>query len=91
MSAYSQQINTFAPEMAISMLLGEKLHSSHWWPRYLALHYFAARGAYEDIWRIRQHTQDTLPILGEGFPKGHTVGQEAEAAVTLLLDRLSAG
>lgn len=89
--AYSQRIDTFAPETALLMLLGEKLHSSLWWPRVLALRYFAAQGSFEDLWRLRKHGGDTAPILGDGWPRGYTVGQEAERCVNALNERMLRG
>jgi len=86
--AYSKHLNRFTPDMALLMLLGDKLHSSAWWPRVLALRYFAAQGSFEDLWRIRKHESDTAPILGEGWPRGHTVGQEATVCVNALNERL---
>lgn len=89
--AYSERLGKLHADTAMLMLLGEKLHSSFWWNRVLALRYFAARGTAEDIWRIRQHLADTLPIFGAGWPRGYNVGLEAEAAVTLSLERHHAG
>lgn len=86
--AYSKHIHRFTPDIALLMLLGEKLHSSLWWPRVLALRYFAAQGSFEDLWRIRKHEGDTAPILGEGWPRGYTVGQEATVCVNALNERL---
>ena len=34
-----------------------------------------------DVWRIRKHESDTAPILGEGWPRSYTVGQEATICV----------
>jgi hypothetical protein len=87
--AYSERIARFPPEPALLMLMGEKLHSSFWYNRVLALHYFARRGSFEDIWRLRQHLDDTLLITGEGWPRGYTVGQEAEAAVAIATERFA--
>lgn len=85
--AYSARIAHFDPEPALLMLMGEKLHSSFWYNRVLALHYFARRGSFEDIWRLRQHITDTLLITGEGWPRAYTVGQEAEACVAIATER----
>ncbi len=86
--AYSKHIHRFTPDIALLMLLGEKLHSSLSWPRVIALRYFAAQGSSEDLWRIRRHEGDTTPILGEGWPRGYTVGQEATVCVNTLNERL---
>lgn len=86
--AYSKHIDKLAPNTALLMLMGEKLHSSLWWPRVIALRYFAAQGAFEDLWRIRKHIADTAPIVGDGWPRGYTVGQEAERCVNALNERL---
>ncbi len=89
--AYSTRIQAFQPEVALLMLFGEKLQSSLWWPRVIALRYFAARGSFEDLWRIRKHGGDTAPIIGDGWPRGYTVGQEAERCVNALNERLLRG
>lgn len=87
LSAYSELINAFEPEQSTVLLMAAKLHSKRWWARVLALHYFAAQGAKEDVWRIRQHVHDLLPVRGPDWPRGHTVGQEAQEAVTAALRR----
>jgi hypothetical protein len=86
--AYSERINRFVPEPQILLLMGERLHSSLWCHRVLALRYFASRGIVDDVWRIRQHLGDVLPVLGEDWPRGYTVGQEAQAALNQALERL---
>jgi hypothetical protein len=55
----------------------------------LALRYFARRGTFEDIWRIRQHVGDTLMVSGEGWPRAYTVGQEAESCVAIATERFA--
>jgi hypothetical protein len=86
--AYSEQLVKLPADFSLLLLLGQKLHSSFWWNRVLALHYFAGRGTAEDVWRIRQHVHDLLPILGAGYPAGHSVGLEAESALALATQRL---
>jgi hypothetical protein len=86
--AYSERINRFQPEPALLLLFGERLHSSLWCHRVLALRYFASRGIADDVWRIRQHLGDVLPIAGDGWPRGYTVGQEAQSAINQALERL---
>lgn len=88
--AYAEPLSTLRPDTTLLLLLGEKLHSSFWWNRVLALRYFASRGTAEDVWRIRQHVHDLLPIPGAGYPQGHTVGLEAESALALAIERLHA-
>jgi hypothetical protein len=89
LEVYSERIAQFPPEPALLMMLGEKLHSSFWYNRVLALHYFARRGSFDDIWRMRQHVEDTLLITGDGWPRGYTVGQEAEACVAIATERFA--
>ena len=89
--AYAERIATLQADNALLLLLGEKLHSTFWWNRVLALRFFASRGTAEDVWRIRQHLYDSQPILGAGWPRGYTVGQEAESALNLALERLHSG
>lgn len=86
--AYSERINKFPPEPQLLLLFGERLHSSIWCHRVLALRYFASRGIIDDVWRIRQHLGDVLAISGEGWPRGYTVGQEAELALNQAIERL---
>jgi hypothetical protein len=88
--AYAEPLSKLPPELPLILLLGEKIHSSFWWNRVLALRYFASRGTAEDVWRIRQHVYDILPITGAGYPQGHTVGLEAESALALAIERLHA-
>ncbi len=89
--SYSARVNQFGHDTALLLLLGEKMSSSLWWPRVLALRYFAARGLFEDLWRMRKHVGDTAPIIGDGWPRGYTVGQEAEGCVSALNERLLRG
>jgi hypothetical protein len=86
--AYSEQLVKLRADTALLLLLGQKLHSSFWWNRVMALHYFAGRGTAEDVWRIRQHVHDVQPIIAAGYPAGHTVGLEAESALALATQRL---
>jgi hypothetical protein len=86
--AYAERMAKFPPDPGLFLMLGERLHSVHWWHRVLALRYFAARGNAEDVWRVRQHLPDTHPVVGEGWPHGHTVGQEALTALNVALQRL---
>ena len=88
--AYAEPLAKVPPDITTLLLLGEKLHSVFWWNRVLALRYFASRGTAEDVWRIRQHVHDLLPITGAGYPAGHTVGLEAESALALAIERLRA-
>jgi hypothetical protein len=88
--AYIEQLVKLPPDTALLLLLGEKLHSSFWWNRVMALRYFASRGTAEDVWRIRQHVHDIVPILAAGYPRGHTVGLEAETALALAIERAHA-
>jgi hypothetical protein len=88
--AYAEPLAKLPPDVSLLLLLGEKIHSSFWWNRVLALRYFAQRGTAEDVWRIRQHVHDLLPITGPGYPQGHTVGLEAESALALAIERLRA-
>jgi hypothetical protein len=88
--SYVEPLSKLPPDVSLLMLLGEKIHSSFWWNRVLALRYFAQRGTAEDVWRIRQHVHDILPITGAGYPQGHTVGLEAESALALAIERLHA-
>lgn len=85
--AYSERLVGFEPNIPLLMYLGERMHSVFWWHRILALRYFAARGTAEDAWRIRQHLNDAHLVVGEGWPSGYTVGQEANAALAILLER----
>jgi hypothetical protein len=87
LDAYSERINRFPPENALLLLLGGKLHSVHWWNRIMGLRYFAVRGSAEDAWRIRQHLADTHMAVGDGWPTEYTVGQEAESALAVLMER----
>jgi hypothetical protein len=88
--AYAEPLAKLPPDVSLLLLLGEKIHSSFWWNRVLALRYFATRGTAEDVWRIRQHVYDILPITGMGYPPGHTVGLEAESALAMAIERLHA-
>jgi hypothetical protein len=88
--SYVEPLSKLPPDVSLLLLLGEKIHSSFWWNRVLALRYFAQRGTAEDVWRIRQHVYDILPITGAGYPPGHTVGLEAESALALAIERLRA-
>jgi hypothetical protein len=88
--AYGEQLTKLQPDISLLLLLGEKLHSSFWWNRVMALRYFASRGTAEDVWRIRQHVHDLLPILADGYPRDHTVGLEAESALAMATQRLHA-
>jgi hypothetical protein len=88
--AYGDQLVKLVPDISLLLLLGEKLHSSFWWNRVMALRYFASRGTAEDVWRIRQHVHDLLPILADGYPRDHTVGLEAESALAMATQRLHA-
>ncbi len=88
--AYAEPLSKLPPELPLILLLGQKIHSSFWWNRVLALRYFATRGTAEDVWRIRQHVYDFLPITGVGYPQGHTVGLEAESALAMASERLRA-
>jgi hypothetical protein len=85
--AYSERVSHYPAELSLLLLLGEKMHSVFWWNRVIALRYFAARGTAEDAWRIRQHLGDLIPITGEGWPTEYTVGNEAEAALAIALER----
>ena|GEM_PF-3886504 len=85
--AYSARVDRFPSDISLLLLLGEKVHSVFWWNRVIALRYFAARGTAEDAWRIRQHLSDLIPITGEGWPTEYTVGNEAEAALAIALER----
>jgi hypothetical protein len=89
--AYSERINRFHPDPPLLVVFGERLHSSLWCHRVLALRYFASRGTAEDVWRIRQHLGDAHPVYGDGWPRGYTVGQEAHAALNQALERLHSG
>lgn len=88
LDAYAAQLEKLPLDFTLRVLFGAKLHSPYWWNRVMALHYFAARGAIEDMWRIRQHVQDDLLITGPGYPQGRTIGQEAESALAMALARL---
>jgi len=88
LNAYGQRVVTMEYTPRVVNLFAAKLHSPYWWARVLALQYFAARGSAEDLWRLRQHVHDFLLVRGAGFPPGHTIGQEAQAAVTMALGRL---
>ncbi|HEX6240591.1 MAG TPA: hypothetical protein VFZ61_06855, partial [Polyangiales bacterium] len=90
LDGYSEQLVKLKADTALLLLLGQKLHSSFWWNRVLALHYFAGRGTAEDVWRIRQHVHDVQPIFAAGYPAGHTVGLEAEGALAMATQRLHA-
>ncbi|MFT3927877.1 MAG: hypothetical protein QM778_35445 [Myxococcales bacterium] len=85
--AYSERVNRYPSDLSLLLLLGEKVHSVFWWNRVIALRYFAARGTAEDAWRIRQHLGDLIPVTGEGWPTEYTVGNEAEAALAIALER----
>jgi hypothetical protein len=87
---YIEQLVKLPPDTALLLLLGEKLHSSFWWNRVMALRYFASRGTAEDVWRIRQHVHDILPMIAAGYPRGHTVGLEAENALAMAIERVHA-
>ncbi len=86
--AYSARVNRFPADFSLLRQLGEKMHSVFWWNRVIALRYFAARGTAEDVWRIRQHLSDVVPIRGEGWPTAYTVGNEAEASLAIALERV---
>lgn len=88
--AYTEQLVKLPPDTSLLLLLGEKIHSSFWWNRVMALRYFASRGTAEDVWRIRMHVHDILPIIAAGYPRGHTVGLEAETALAQSIERLHA-
>jgi hypothetical protein len=88
--AYVEQLATLRADTQLLLLLGEKLHSSFWWNRVMALRYFASRGTAEDIWRIRQHVHDLIPIIAPGYPRGHSVGLEAESALAMAIERAHA-
>lgn len=85
--AYSERVSRYPADISLLLLLGEKVHSVFWWNRVIALRYFAARGTAEDAWRIRQHLMDLIPITGAGWPTDYTVGNEAEAALAIALER----
>jgi hypothetical protein len=89
--AYGERLARIEPDNALLIFLAERLHASSWWHRVLALHYFAHHGSIEHVWRIRQHLADPNAVLGEGWPAGHTVGQEARVALTVALERLHGG
>ena len=86
--AYSERINTLPKTEALTSLLGNKLYAGQWWIRVLGLRYFGVHGDKEDVWRLRQQTEEPMTITGEGFPRYHTVGREARANLELALDRL---
>jgi hypothetical protein len=88
--AYGERISRLPGDAALVTLLGNKLHSSFWYHRVLALRYFATRALAEDVWRLRQHVYDPHPVFGAGWPKGHTVGLEAESALARASERLHA-
>jgi hypothetical protein len=85
--AYSERVSRFPADIALLLLLGEKVHSVFWWNRVIALRYFAVRGVAEDAWRIRQHLRDQQLIRGEGWPADYTVGHEAEGALAIAMER----
>jgi len=91
LDAYAERLVTFPREQPLVVLLTEKLMSSFWWNRLLALRYFAVRGETPDLWRIHQHLDDTHLVLGDGFPKAYTVGQEAALALAAAGERNRVG
>lgn len=88
--AYGARLARIPAEPPVVQLLGNKLHTSFWYNKVLALRFFAARALAEDIWRIRQFVYDPQPVFGAGWPKGHTVGLEAESALAQASERLHA-
>jgi hypothetical protein len=88
--AYGAHLARLSGDPAVVQLLGNKLHTSFWYNKVLALRYFAQRAQAEDIWRIRQFVYDPQPVFGAGWPKGHTVGLEAESALAQASERLHA-
>jgi hypothetical protein len=91
LDAYAERLATFPREPPLVSLLNEKLMSSMWWNRLLALRYFGARGETADLWRIHMHLDDAHVVNGEGFPKAYTVGQEAAQALAMAGERNRVG
>jgi hypothetical protein len=89
--AYTERLAHIPPDNALLIFLAERLHASAWWHRVLALRYFAHHGSVEHVWRIRQHLADPNMVIGKDWPAGHTVGQEARAALNVALERLHGG
>jgi hypothetical protein len=89
--AYSERLARIQPDNTVLLFLAERLHAAMWWHRVLALRYFAYHGSAEHVWRIRQHLADPNFITGDDWPAGHTVGQEARAALNVALERLHGG
>jgi hypothetical protein len=89
--AYTERLARIEPDNAVLLFLAERLHASAWWHRVLALRYFSLHGSIEHVWRIRQHLADPNIVTGADWPAGHTVGQEARAALNVALERLHGG